>query len=90
MVDNVVPTVAPKQTAQNVLESLPAQSHVSPLSSERETLFDSIAQKGIGDEEEPQDSSIKTFFTAMLWTRYAIAIVVALVLVWSAAKELLH
>ena len=89
MVDNVVPTVAPNETAKDVLQSLPAQSHVSPLSSERENLFDSIAQKGIG-EEEPQDSSVKTFFTALLWTGYAIAIVVALVLVWSAAKELLH
>ena len=90
MVDNVVPTLAPNQRPPDVLESLPAKPLVSPLSSEREVLFNSIAQEGIGGDAESQDSTFRTFFTGLLWFGYAIAIVVAVVLVWSAAKELLR
>jgi hypothetical protein len=89
MADNVVPTLAPEKPIQEVLQSLPAQSHTPSTDIEKEALFDSIAQEGIDDGKESQSSFLKTFFTGLLWFGYSIAIVVALALVWSAAKGLL-
>ena len=89
MVDNVVPTLAPKKAVQDVLHSVPAQSHKSSANVEKEALFDSIAQEGIDQGEDSQSSSLKMVFTGLLWFGYSIAIVVALALVWSAAKGLL-
>jgi hypothetical protein len=84
MVDNVVTTLAPEKGAPQ------AQPHVSPLNPDKEALFDSIAQEDVGASESAQSASLKTYFTGLLWFGYAVAIVVAVVLVWSAAKELLH
>ncbi len=89
MVDNVVPTIAPQRRAPDVQGSPKAQTQVSPPYSDKQALFDSIAQEGTGEAGSTESSSLKTFFTAFLWSGYAIAIVVAIVLVWSAAKELL-
>jgi len=88
MVDNAVPTLAPEKHAP--LAQPQTQPHVSPLNTDKEALFDSIAQEDLGEAESAQSASLKTYFTGLLWFGYAIAIVVALVLVWSAAKELLH
>jgi hypothetical protein len=89
MVDNVVPTLAPQSRAPDILVLPNAQPQDSPLQTEKQALFDSIAQEGTGEEASSESSPLKTYFTAFLWSGYAIAIVVALVLVWSATKELL-
>jgi hypothetical protein len=86
MVDNVVPTLAPDERAP----AAPPEPHVSPLNTDKEALFDSIAQEDLGEAESAQSSSLKMYFTGLLWFGYAIAIVVAVVLVWSAARELVH
>ena len=84
MVDNVVSTLAPE------VRNLPARDpQVKPLNLDKEALFDSIAQESSGEEESSR-SPFKSVFTAFLWSGYAIAIVVAVILVWSAAKELLR
>ena len=88
MVDHAVPTLAPERHAADVLETLPAQPQVSPLNTEKNALFDSIAQEGSRENEDSQSTPLKTFLTGLLWFGYATAIVVALVLVWSAAKGL--
>ncbi len=90
MVDNAVSTLAPQGHAPNVLDSPVAPPPVSPLNADKQALFDSIAQDASGEDESAQSSPLKTLFTAFLWSGYAIAIVVAVVLVWSAAKELLR
>jgi hypothetical protein len=84
MVDNVVPTLAPQSSAP----AAPSIPKVSPLSTDKEALFASIAQESI-QEEEATEGSFQSYFTAFLWFGYAVAIVVALVLVWSATKELI-
>jgi hypothetical protein len=89
MVDNVVPTLAPKRQAPDVITSLPSQPRITPLNTEKNAIFDSIAQEGIESQKDSQNSSLKTFLTGLLWFGYAIAIVVALVLVWEAASGLL-
>jgi hypothetical protein len=88
MVDNVVPTLAPDRHAPVVSDS--PRTQVKPLNTEKEALFDSIAQENLQEGESAQSAFLKTFFTGLLWFGYAIAIVVAVVLVWSAARELLH
>ena len=89
MADNVAPTLAPEGQAPGVVISAPAQPRTTPLNAEKETLFDSIAQESLGGDGGSQSSPLKTFLTGLLWFGYAIAIVVALVLVWSAAGPLL-
>ena len=89
MADNVAPTIAPERHAPDVTPSLPAQPQTTPLNAEKETLFDSIAQENLGGNGESQSAPLKTFLAGLLWFGYAIAIVVALVLVWSAAGPLL-
>ena len=89
MVDNVVPTLAPQSRAPDVRDSPLTQPQVSPLNTDKEALFDSIAHDVADEETSPTSSTWNTFFTAALWFGYAVAIVVALVLVWSATKELL-
>jgi len=88
MADNAVPTLAPEKRASDVLESLPAQPRTAPLNTDKDALFNSLAQEGLG-EEGSQSAPLQTFLTGLLWTGYAIAIVVAVALVWSAAKGLL-
>ena len=88
MVDNVVSTLAPQSHAPDAQVSPKAQPQDSPLYTDKKALFDSIAQEGTEEDTSTESSSLTTFFTAFLWSGYAIAIVVALVLVWSAAKEL--
>jgi hypothetical protein len=77
MVDNVV------------LETPPAKPQATPLDTDKEALFDSIAHETTSEAGESPDSPFQAFFTGLLWFGYAIAIVVALALVWSGAKELL-
>ncbi len=81
MADNAVSTLAPEK------EKIAPK--VAPLSAEKNALFDSIAQEGLTDSAPSQGSPMKSFFTGLLWFGYAVAIVVALALVWSAAKGLL-
>ena len=90
MADNAVSTLVPEQRAPDVKDAPQTKPQVSPINTEIEALFDSIAREGADEGESIQSSSLTTFFTALLWSGYAIAIVVAVVLVWSAAKELLH
>ena len=84
MVDNAVSTLTP-----DVRNSPAREPQVNPLNLDKEALFDSIAKESSG-EEESASSPFKSVFTAFLWSGYAIAIVVAVILVWSAAKELLR
>jgi hypothetical protein len=89
MTDNVVvSTLAPEKT-QDVPKARPAAALNTPLNTERQALFDSIASEGIESESDTQSSPLKTVFTGLLWFGYTVAIVVALVLVWSAASGLL-
>jgi len=88
MADNAVPTLAPEKNAPKVLDSLPAQPRAATTNTEKEALFNSLATSGVDEEESSQSSSLKAFLTGLLWFGYATAIVVALVLVWSAAKGL--
>jgi hypothetical protein len=90
MADNAVSTLAPEGHASDVLESPAASSSVSPLNTDKQLLFDSISQEGFDEEFGPEGSTLKSLFTVFLWSGYAIAIVVAVVLVWSAAKEMLR
>ncbi len=80
MSEHATPTLEPKQQAK--LDTAPAYH-------DREALFDSIVR-----ERESQDENVASgwgaAFTGLLWVGYAIAIVVAIALVWSAAKELLQ
>jgi len=89
MVEYSAPTLAPESPSQEVLQPLPAQAQAPSLSFEKKALFDSIAH----DETTPAEGNarpfLKAFFAALLWFGYSIAIVVALVLVWSAASGLL-
>ena len=90
MVDNAVPTLVPESHASGAAKAPPVtQKQSTPFNTEKETLFDSIAQESAGEEGEFQSSSAKAFFTGLLWFGYAVAIVVALVLVWSAASGLI-
>jgi len=89
MVDTVVPTLAAQSRAPDVQVMPKEQPQGSPLHTDKEALFDSIAHSGADEEASSTSSTWNTFFTATLWFGYAIAIVVAFVLVWSATKELL-
>ncbi len=89
MTDNVVSTLAPEKKPQEVPSARSAPTPITPLTTETQALFDSIASEGIESESDNQSSPLKTVFTGLLWFGYTVAIVVALVLVWSAAKELL-
>ena len=88
MADNAVSTLAPDTHAPEVAGS-PHTPQISPLNADKQILFDSIAQESFDEGSSSADSKLKTLFTVLLWSGYAIAIVVAVVLVWSAAKELL-
>jgi hypothetical protein len=89
MVDNVVPTLAPKKDVPDVLESLSAPPF-PPVVPEKKALFDSIAQDENAAAGKNDASPFKAVFAGLLWFGYAVAIVVALVLVWSAANGLLN
>lgn len=89
MVDNAVPTLAPEKDVPDVLKSLPSPL-APPVISEKKALFDSIAQDEIASSEGNEASPLKAVFAGLLWFGYAVAIVVALVLVWSAANGLLQ
>ena len=86
MVDNVVPTLVPQQPAA---DSPFAPPKISPLDTSREALFNSIAEEKavVGPDAAP--SAVRTAFAVLLWFGYSIAIVVALVLIGSAARQLL-
>lgn len=81
--------------ASTVLTPQPAAPSPEPrvkkhtASSGREFLFDSITTERI-DTENTDASPWSTFFTGLLWVGYSIAIAVAMILVWSAARELLR
>jgi hypothetical protein len=89
MVDNVVPTLVPQRRAPDIRDSPLTPPQVKPLNTDKEALFDSIAQDVADEQTSSASSTWNTFFTAALWFGYAVAIVVALVLVWSATKELM-
>jgi len=90
MADNAVPTLAPKKEMPDVLDSLSAPQAPS-VAPEKKALFDSIADRDeMAQSEDLGPSSLKTAFAGLLWFGYAVAIVVALILVWSAANSLLQ
>jgi hypothetical protein len=74
---------------QDVLVTPSIKPQSKPIQTEKDILFDSIASESSG-EESASDSVWQTALTGLLWVGYGIAIAVALILVWSAAKELLH
>src|SRR5262245_48775609 len=78
MVDNVVPTLASQSHAPQTPSKI--KPSISPLSTDSKSLLDSIAHE---DAQEEREGSFRSYFTAFLWFGYAVAIVVALVLVWS-------
>ena len=88
MAENAAPTLVPNSPTQGVLESL-SQSQTPALDPEINALFDSIAEDDPGVFTENPGSTFKVVFAGCLWFGYAVAIVVALVLVWSAANGLL-
>jgi hypothetical protein len=88
MVDNVVTTLDPNAETHDVLDSL-AVPPASVSQTEKNALFDSIAREETTSTEDDETSSLKTVFAGLLWFGYSIAIVVALILVWSAANGLL-
>jgi len=87
MADNAVPTLVPKEDIDDVLGSLTPPA-VSSVLSEKKALFESIAHEDANSESNEESSNLKTFFAGLLWFGYAVSIVVALVLVWSAANGL--
>jgi len=89
MVEKNASTLAPKRPVQDALEPLTSPPLAPTVSSERKVLFDSIGQDDIQSSDESGTSKFAAFFAGLLWFGYAIAIVVALVLVWSAANGLL-
>jgi hypothetical protein len=90
MADPVVPTLTAEDRLPDVLEELPASQNIPTLTTEKKALFDSIAQDENAPAEEMGPSSLKTVFAGLLWFGYAVAIVVALILVWSAVNGLLQ
>ena len=76
------PTSAPPGEAQEVIESLPVRN--------TEALFDSIAKERI-DLRDTADNAVrlKSFFMTLLWIGYGIALVVGLMLIYSAVNSLL-
>jgi hypothetical protein len=87
MVDNAVPTLDPTTQTHDVLDALSVPPAPS-ITSEKKALFESIARDESTSMEDEGDSSLKMVFAGLLWFGYAIAIVVALILVWSAANGL--
>jgi hypothetical protein len=74
----------------DVLDALPTPSQVPLITPEKQALFDSIAQDETAPSEGSEASPLKAVFAGLLWFGYAVAIVVALILVWSAANGLLR
>jgi hypothetical protein len=73
---------SPPPEAEDVIQSLPVQ--------ETQALFDSIAKERIDLRESADETArLKGFFTALLWVGYSVALVVGVVLVWSAVNGLL-
>jgi len=89
MVDNIVPTITPQSRTRDVLDSPKTPPSFSPLIKEKDALFDSLANEEMIEGSGPENASLRAVFTGLLWFGYAVAVVVAIVLVWSAAKELL-
>jgi len=89
MAENAAPTLAPKQDIPDILDTLPKPSQLPLITPEKQALFDSIAQDETASSEGSEPSPLKAVFAGLLWFGYAVAIIVALVLVWSAANGLL-
>ncbi len=69
---------------QGVIASLPVHEQT-------QALFDSIAKERIDLRESADETArLKTFFTALLWIGYGVALVVAIILVGSAVSSLLR
>jgi hypothetical protein len=88
MAENTSPTLAPEKPAVDVAGLLPQTSVPASLNSEKKALFDSITHES-DPTDEAESSTLKTFFTRLLWLGYATAVMVAVALVWSAAGSLL-
>ena len=88
MADNAVPTLVPEQADSHSPQTVEQRPPSTWQNSERETLLDSIVQEPSNDQDEIRRSPLRSFFTVLLWVGYAIAIVVALTLVWTAASAL--
>ena len=89
MAENAVPTLAPTEDIPDMLDTLPAPSQAPLTTPDKQALFDSIAQDEIAPSEGSEASPLKAVLAGLLWFGYAVAIVVALILVWSAANGLL-
>ena|SRR5258708_10201006 len=89
MNDNVVSTLAPQLSTPKAPASDRKPTSLAELNTEKQALFDSIASEGIESEETSPRSPLKSVFTGMLWFGYSVAVVVALILVWSAANGLI-
>lgn len=89
MVDPVAPTLDPQSSTPEALVSPAVPSHAPTTETRNDFLFDSIANEGIESDGELSGPWAKAF-TGLLWLGYGIAVIVAVVLVWSAAKELLQ
>ena len=89
MAENAAPTLAANQDIPGILDTLPTPSPVPLITPDKQALFDSIAQDEIAPSEGNEASPLKAVLAGLLWFGYAVAIVVALILVWSAANGLL-
>jgi hypothetical protein len=89
MANDAAPTLAPKQDMPDVLDVLPMPSRAPLNTPDKQALFDSIAHDETALIGQSEASPLKAIFSGLLWFGYAVAIVVALLLVWSAASGLL-
>jgi hypothetical protein len=88
MAETGAPTLVPEHSS-DVNTAVSKSSQTDTLNREKQALFDQLVQEGIDENEVSSNSRWNTLMTGLLWSGYAVAIVVALVLVWSAASGLL-
>jgi len=81
MVDNAVTTLVPEKEAAAPLHA--------KANANANALFDSIAHDHLSDFEESEKSALQTFFSVLLVSGYTVAVLVAFVLVWSAAAAMI-
>lgn len=89
MATDTTPTVVSDKPADEVLSSLPAEAQAPKHAEATQTLFDSIARENFDVINTTETTPLRSVFTGLMWFGYTIAIIVALVLVWSAAGSLM-